>query len=309
MPATTDDKAPRELLALDVGEVSLVDAAANKRRFLITKRLEPIMPASDPTKTEFITKTGELLASLSKERLGLIAEKVTALMGGVGTMSKEEVRSAFSTIYNTMYSAENDVIALAKSMEGAGLLEAGTADDLVEKAGKAKVEAAVDTGTADVLAAIANLHATIEAARKPKVDPDDPAVEEGVTKAKRMTPTRIAQLKTHRDGIDALLKDIEGTEEEAASEATVAAAVTKAVDPLTTELALAKAARATSDAQVTALTTEVSAQKALVTTQTAELVELRKQVEALQAAPLAGGNDGADPSVAVVKKSVFKGIV
>lgn len=122
----------RELLALDVDEVSMVGKAAIRRKFSVIKSLEEeedvaTKKVNKGEITEDVKKAATpMLTALASERLGLIGSKVKEIQDGLGTMAKKDVNEAMYALHDLIWSAQTDVIAISKAVDG-------DAGELVEK--------------------------------------------------------------------------------------------------------------------------------------------------------------------------------
>lgn len=289
----------RELLALDVAEVSLVDRGAIRRTFSVVKALEDDVKRTTKAaveKTEPVLESVEkvdglpdglpedvkkaaapLLTALAGERLGLISAKVTELQTGLGSMKKEDAQVALYGLHDLIWSAERDVVAVSKAMG-------------------VEVEDKVETEVA-------------------KAHP------------RKMTTRRLNELKGLLEKLTGLAKEFETDDEEdpampteteknegAALEATIAAAVTKALAPLEGRLAAIEKVAPVTPA-VEPATTMVDTAKAEATPPT-WLAKLEKSIngigqrlDALEGSSNAGGGNTTDATVTKSAGGLWDGVV
>ena len=301
-PATT---APRELLELDVGEVSMVDAPAIRRKFVMVKQATPAAapeaPATTPapvappvTGENTVDDDNELIAAdsdvakalfpmltaLAKEKMNALVEKVASIQTALtaGTLTKRDAREMFSGLSSLLWGAEDDVISISKS--------AGTpvALDTVQKAKRmtarriGELKAAQDQITSllseleeEVMADTTDTQKTeagAGAADLTKAITD--AVQAGLTAGLKPVNKSINDVGTRLDAIDARV-----TKMEEAAPATTTTDTTKAA-PKTETTAVAKAV------------TDALAPMAK------SLEDIGQRLDTIESTPAAGGDDETD---------------
>lgn len=315
-PATTE---PRELLELDVGEVSMVDAPAIRRKFVMVKQEAapgtdntptPEPPATPPApvappagentvdENEIIAADSDIakalfpmLTALANEKMNALVEKVASIQTALtaGTLTKKEAREMFSGLSSLLWGAEDDVISISKS--------AGTPVEL-----------------------------------------------DAVQKAKRMTARRIGELKAAQEQITSLLSELEeevmadttdtqktevgaGTADlQKAITAAVSAGLAAGLEPVnksitdvgtrldSIEARVAKveegaaAPTATTDTTKTETKTEESAVAKAITNALApmakSLEDIGQRLDTIESTPAAGGDD--DPASTTTKVETTK---
>jgi len=360
VPAVLDDEEPTEvesvkstsasvaleksrpLLALVVSEVSLVDAAANERKFLVTKALAPPSAPQEPpmaaksakptfTVTHAVAKDMGKIKQLSKE---LALERLSAASGMIEALKADfesftdigQLWKAVDDIHGMLWPVEGDISTAAlKSFNAAGHtlelsddVKAAITNGVIEAAeeGAAAIQAQLTKAVEDAMAADGTLDTlvtkTIEA-----------------VKAKSVTPKRIAQLSALAEGLTAAIAEMapaagvgEGTEgagvEKAAGGLTldaISALLDSKLEPVAKRLDALEAAPAEPE------TVDAEVQKAKVSQELAEVqkareeaeakaVTLQKQLEELEAGPTSPDDDDEPADAdAPVQKSIWKSVI
>lgn len=88
-----------ELSDLDVVKIGVVTGPAIRRKLLVIKQ-----------------EDAPLLAAFTEERLGLIIGKLEELKAGIGTLTADEIREKFRAAGNGLWTTEDDMVAMAKSL-------------------------------------------------------------------------------------------------------------------------------------------------------------------------------------------------
>jgi hypothetical protein len=320
----------RPLLHLDVHEVSLVDAAANDRKFLITKSLvqdaskELPMTVKPTFVTEFLVKDLGKIKLLSKE---LAMERLTGAAAAIETLKANfegftdvgQLWKAVDDIHGMLWPVEGDIhTAVFKSLnEGDHDLAVSTDVSAAISAVISLVKEADEAASASALADSINVESVSKYL----------TAQVEALKAKSVTPKRLAALGNLAQGLIDTIAEMSPAVEEETEDAEVTkstgpsladiaalldsklAPVTKRLDELETqpEATEAEIAKAKEDASVVALQ---KAKDDLEASQTAT-ADLKKKLEELEAGSADDGeaDDTPDPDTTSVKKSLFHNIV
>jgi hypothetical protein len=304
VPTKKKAKGPRPFLGLKVDEVSLVDKAANTKKFVVTKRdtsgenmgvqapsVKPVKKSGDAAATVDVNvekATGALKALITDE-LDTAKAKIESVVAGIGTMKKSEVCDAIWDAYDLMMSAKHKLVPISKSL--------GVEQEVVAKAAE-KTKKANDTYIATLEKALAALPdgeaktemaafvETVKAAGFPQTvvetETTETAKAEGTEapaatetapvekKYKQFTKKRVAAIKSAAETISSVLKEIEPEAAEDVDE------VVAALDAVSTAKAEGETAPATT------ATTEVAkaapASQPVVLQLPAELTEVLKSL-------------------------------
>lgn len=274
---------PRELLKIDVHEVSLVDAAANLRTFAIVKRRHREAQVAKFVVQLALTKDKAKIKALSKE---LALERLAQAAGVIETMkanmdqyeSMEDLWKAMDEVHSLLWGAEGDIVTavLKKSL---------TADQTSAVADVAELAPIVITDedvTKHLMEAITSL------------------------KAKAVTPARLAALS------DIAAKLTDAIEEMAPPQpdqpaVDLAAEVTKALAPLKQDVDGLKAELAVQKAEVVAQKAVTAEATAKLSEANAKVAELQKQLDNLAANTATPAQPDTPTVPATVTKSIWAG--
>jgi hypothetical protein len=306
----TDDEA-RELLALDVDEVSLVDRPAIRRKFSVVKALTEDEVSRRKTKNEgdtapetlsadVVKMATPLLTGLASERLGVISNVVAELQSGLGTLSKDDACKKLYSLHDAIWAAERDVVAVSKALgdevervTAAKSLE--RAEEQVEKAHPRKMTARRLNEFKAVAEKFATLLKEFEAAEE---DEDEDTPEED---PKMKTETAKNEVATQTPAPTSA-PDIE---------AAVTAAVQKAVEPIATRLAevekkLAPAPAATTTAETTKAADTAPAWAVAIQK---SLDDLGQRLDVVEAGSNAGGSNTTQTTTTKSDEPFWKGVL
>lgn len=220
------DKA-RKLSDVVVDEVSLVDRAANKRKFLLVKRdatnkAEDAMSTPKPNTTETVaapeaaaqTPTPAATQAATPAATPAAAPVAKAEVEPPAPVAKADepappAAPATPEVDNTPVAGLTDALAAVNQLHGA--LGAGTYKDAL---GTLVAQVTKSAGLAEAVEAASALSpaAPATAAPVPAVAPVDPVVPEDIAKARRMTSGRAKKFQTAIDALVSLRDEFGGEE-------------------------------------------------------------------------------------------------
>lgn len=332
-----DVEKSRPLLALDVSEVSLVDAAANERKFLVTKALvqdkeEPPM-AAKPAFTvalsvaKDIDKIKQLSKDLALERLASASSMIEVLKDEFESFTDiGQLWKAVDDIHSMLWPVEGNIAtAVFKSLnEGDHAL--ALADDLKAIIAKAISEVnAADAAASTAAIAKAGSDAVTMSAVEMFV-----AEQLDIIKAKSVTPNRLAELTALADGLSAAVAEMAPAEVPEAVEETEVeksafdlgafeAMLDAKLEPLVKRVSALEPVEAEPTSEEQAVVAKALAEEELVKARgaeeaaKAETARIQKQLEELEAGsndePDAVDPDPADDVEQIQKTSLWKSVI
>jgi len=125
----------RELLELEVREVSLVDRPAIKREFVIVKRLGDTMGNFAPDSEE-IKHALQLLKRLALEHLEPITAAIKKSQEGATAPTAEQLTDLYGQTVESLFMAHSDLAGISKSLKDGGAMDEAKEVEAVEKAVK-----------------------------------------------------------------------------------------------------------------------------------------------------------------------------
>lgn len=216
---------PRPLLALKPKEVSLVDKAANLREFIVTKRQAALVqePVVQSTLAEHILKAAapgysfnaamavpEMRDKLwrATDALVCIIRDIVIPTGKEGEvqLSAEEQQTAVKKVLSEFTTYITNLCGEVITMSTA--VAKSSAPKIIALL-KSATEAGLETDVLDLISKITQAEKAEEQAK---------LTDELVEKAKRMTPARVATLKSLIDGLQALSGEFDAAAQPAAKD-------------------------------------------------------------------------------------------
>lgn len=207
----------RRFLKLKTGEVSLVDSPANEVEFLVTKNLEENVMGEQQGTVGTDAERVEVEQSGGESDVASVLKHVNAIVENIATVVKAQAPQASAPAIAAATGAATETDdeddgeevekSIAAALKAAGIEPTEEQMKKMKAAGfdpsqkfptaKKPAEKTTKAKAAPVAAAVEETALTIE------------GLSELIQKAKKMTPTRVAQLKSAVEALKGLLEEID----------------------------------------------------------------------------------------------------